>query len=77
MHTPFLAKQAIRHCKSTLHRSVPYLQSKGPSANSVKNTNAGQAMEKKEPDYADGQVVNCQQPLWRSVCCFLKQSYRA
>ena len=34
--------------------------------------NAGQAMEKRQPCYADGRDVNCQRPLGRSVWCLLK-----
>ena len=30
-------------------------------------------MEKREPCYADGRDVNCQQPLWRTVWTFLKK----
>ena len=51
--------------------SLPIGQ-KGHAEKSVKNRNAGQAMEKWEPCYADGRDVNCQQPLRRSVRCVLK-----
>ena len=60
--------------------SLPIGQ-KGHAEKSVKSRNAGQAMEKWEPCYADGRDVNCQQPLWRSERCVLKHlkntAYRA
>ena len=45
---------------------------KEPTISTARTRNAGSAMEKWEPCYADGWDVNCQQPLWRSVRCVLK-----
>ena len=71
-HTPSLANQKSRQCKSALQRSLTSHWSEGPSWKSGKTRNAGQAMGKREPCYADGRDVNWQRPLWRSVWCFLK-----
>ena len=74
-HTPSLANQASLQRKSALQWSLPappHPRSKGPSEKSVESRKAGQAMENWEPCYADGRDVNCQQPLGRSVWCFLK-----
>ena len=51
--------------------SLPIGQ-KAHTEKSVKSRNAGQAMEKREPCYADRRDVNCQKPLWRTVWCVLK-----
>ena len=66
-----LANQTSGQCKSALQRSLTSHPLKGPWK-SIKARNAGQAMEKMEPSYADGRDVTCQRPRWRSVWCFLK-----
>ena len=71
-HTHILANKATWKGKSVLQRSLAPSGQKGHAEKSVKTRNAGPAMEKWEPCYADGRDVNCQQPLWRSVRCVLK-----
>ena len=72
-HTPFLAQQAIGQCKSALQCSITSHWSKGTSTKCVKTRKAKQALENREPCYAEGRDVNCQLPHWRSTLHSLKQ----